>query len=126
VTLGLARDRPLLLFFCDSIRSERCRALAQVLNARWRRLRTMNAQVIGVARDYRALLRAVTYDARLPFYVLADPQGKIFKAFGLKQGGSVFVVSATGEIFGRIADAPPSGLGERAVQLVAELARSSG
>jgi peroxiredoxin len=126
VTLGRRRDRPLLLFFCDSVRSERCRTLAQVLNARWSRLRAMNAEVVGVARDYRALLRAAAYDAKLPFYVLADPQGRIFGTFGLKRGGAVFVVSATGEIRERLTDAAASELGERAVQVVAELAHTSG
>ncbi|MBN1612044.1 MAG: redoxin domain-containing protein [Polyangiaceae bacterium] len=126
VTIERARQRPLLLFFCDSIRSERCSALARVLSARWSRLRALNAEVIGVARNYRALVRAVAYDARLPFYVLADPQGKIFRAFGLMQGGTVFVVDTQGEIRQRLSEAPPSELGERAVQLVAELPRTSG
>jgi peroxiredoxin len=126
VTLERSRDRPLLLFFCDSIRSRRCSALAQTLSARWSKLRALNAQVIGVARDYRALLRAVAYDAKLPFYVLADPQGKIFKAFGLERGGTVFVVSAQGEIRHRLANAPPAELGERAVRLIADVARASG
>lgn len=126
VTLERDRSRPLLLFFCESVRSRRCAAVAQTLSARWNQLRAMNAEVLGVARDHRALLRAVAYDSKWPFYVLADPQGCVFRAFGLKEGGNVYVVDAEGEIHKRIAGVPPTDLGERAIGSLARMVHESG
>jgi peroxiredoxin len=124
VSLTIYRDRSLLLFFCQSLRSQRCTALAQRLTADWSALRRIDAGVVGVSRDYRARLREVAYARRLPFFVLADPDGQVFRAFGLGQGGSVFVVDAKGEIRKRLAGASPVQLGERAIALLQDLAQA--
>ena len=126
VSLGQYRGQPLLLFFCDSVHSRGCTSLVKRLTSQWAELRSTEAGVLGVARDYRARVREAAYDLRLPFYVLADPDGRVFGAFGLEQGGSVFVVDAEGEIQRRLTGAPLVTLGDQALDLLPAAGRRKG
>src|SRR5690606_5682574 len=67
-------DRVVLLFLCQSIASTRCTNLAAALSERFDQVRELDAAVIGVTTDHRAVLRESAFELELPYYVLADPE----------------------------------------------------
>ncbi len=126
VGLGDDHGRVSLVFTCESLATARCTRLSKWLRDRWLDLRELDALVLGVTRDHRVKLRELAYELELPFYVLADPSGRLFRAFGLEQAGPVFVVDKNNEIQARLTMEPPEALAERALSSLASLSRDSG
>ncbi len=120
------RGRVLLIFFCSSLSSERCTALTEWLRQRWSELRELDAAVLGVTRDHRLPLRERAYQLELPFYLLADPRGRLFDAFGVQEAGQALVVDSDGEVQKRLAGDSPADLGDRSLRLLDSLSRESG
>ena len=106
VELADYEGRPLVLWFCRSIRARRCRHLMKIVRYRWARFRRTDTALLGVFGDDGPWVRAAAHDAGLPFLALSDPTGKLAGVFALEaaDGGAsrpaAVVVDREGKIAG--------------------------
>ena len=127
VQLADTRDRPLVLWFCRSIRDARCRGMVDAIRSRWSRFRGLNARLLGAFGDDGPWLRAVAYDVGLPFLALSDTEGRFASTFGLNASGrggpnlSAVIADKQAIIQAIMSDTKPKRITERALDALVPL-----
>jgi peroxiredoxin Q/BCP len=84
-TLASYRGRPLVLFFYPKDGTPGCTKEACAFRDAWSKLQATGAAVVGVSRDGVEKHAAFAKEHSLPFPLLADEDGTICKAYGVKQ-----------------------------------------
>ncbi|MFA5862550.1 MAG: peroxiredoxin [Candidatus Thermoplasmatota archaeon] len=95
--------RPFVVFFYPADESPGCVKEACAFRDSWEEFEALHVSVLGVSRDDDASHSAFAQHRRLPFALLADPDGKLHAAFGAFHFGSVprrvsFLVDAAGKV----------------------------
>ena len=119
--------RQFVLCFCSSIRAPDCRLRAGGIRDHWRALRDADAAVLAAFGDDAVWLRAIGYDLKLPYLLVADTDRRLAGAFGLTAPDGAYpkptavVANREGEIAEVIAEVGPQPMIERFVGALSAL-----
>lgn len=80
---ALYRRGPVLVYFYPKADTPGCTAQACSLRDSYEKLTQAGLTVIGVSTDDAAAQKAFQEKYRLPFMLIADPEGKVLEAFGV-------------------------------------------
>jgi len=83
VTLRSLRGAPVVLYFYPKDDTPSCTTEACEFRDRWRAVRTAGATVLGVSPDSVASHARFAAKYRLPFPLLADPDHRVARAYGV-------------------------------------------
>lgn len=100
---GGPRPRVLVVYFYPRDETPGCTREACAFRDFFRQYAEAGADVVGVSTDTKAAHDAFAARYQLPFGLIADPQGRLVRAFGLDPGGGVapratFVIGRDGRI----------------------------
>jgi peroxiredoxin Q/BCP len=76
-----------LIYFYPKSGTSGCTAEACSLRDSYEKLKAQGLQIIGVSRDGVEAQKKFTSENKLPFTIVADPDGKVSQAFGVDQMG---------------------------------------
>lgn len=74
---------PVVIFFYPKANTPGCTAQACSLRDAFADLQSQGVQVLGVSTDHEAAQKKFQSAHKLPYDLIADPDGKILKAFGV-------------------------------------------
>lgn len=111
-TLADYRGKPLVLYFYPKDGTPGCTREACAFRDSWERYTTAGVQVVGVSTDDVASHAAFAREHEIPFPLLADVDGALTQAFGVRQhlGRSsrvTFLIDAGGIVRGIIENVDP-------------------
>lgn len=111
-TLADYRGKPLVLYFYPKDGTPGCTREACAFRDSWARYTAAGVQVVGVSRDDVASHAEFAREHEIPFPLLADVDGALTDAFGVRQhlGRSsrvTFLIDAEGIVRGIIEDVDP-------------------
>lgn len=94
-TLSEFRGRPVVLYFYPKDGTPGCTEEACAFRDTWRRFERYDAQVVGVSLDSVESHAAFQRKLKLPFPLLADPEGRLLDAYGVPRNPSGFAARTT-------------------------------
>jgi thioredoxin-dependent peroxiredoxin len=130
-TLADFRGRPLVVYFYPRDETPGCTREACAFRDAWDRYASAGIHLVGVSTDDVASHAAFAREHELPFTLLADVDGALSDAFGVRRhlGRSsrvTFLVDAEGVVRDVIEDVDPGVHADEVIRRVTELGLTSG
>ncbi len=127
-SLSECRGRPVVLYFYPRDATPGCTREACSFRDVWGRFEAVGAQVFGVSTDDVASHAAFAREHRLPFPLLADPDGVIVRAYGVGRtlgmaSRITYLIDREGVIRRVFPDVDPGVHAQQVLDAIAELPR---